>query len=304
MAVKLLKIKMLIISARSSYLLSRKYLLNGFKCIYSGRVPTLLSKVTIGSPTNNSPKKEGYGEKEICLLSPIDIRTPLPGNMGVLPLEMLYTTKIQKLPAPTGDQWRKSIPLPEEKYHCLLSQAAKNATEKALSLSSKLECSAFSCPELLKKDFEDLFPTRNLNNDDLTVITLCLKTENDMSSWSETGEIEREKHAQNFVTTAEAMCAHLKQSSYWADFIHPNSGKPHSSPLSNSTMFETDLRYRNFGFSIEDLGCCRIISHYLWGTNIFVGAIFTNASVETLEVENILAKDTEAILRSPKDLPF
>ncbi|GFX67384.1 uncharacterized protein TNCV_720481 [Trichonephila clavipes] len=149
---KVLELKMLLISRRLPYLQSRKYLLYGFKCIYSGRAPTLLSKVTIGSPTNNSPKKEGYGEKEICLLSPVDIRTPLPGNMGVLPLEMLYTTKIQKLPIPAGDQWKKSIPLPEEKYHSLFSQAAQTATESPGSSfglvvlpPNTLRCGCFNC---------------------------------------------------------------------------------------------------------------------------------------------------------------
>ena len=48
-------------------------------------------------------------------------------------------------------------------------------------------------------------------------------------------------------------------------------------PHTNSTLFETDERYNHLGFNVADLGCCKVISHRVWGSFAFVGTIFTNA---------------------------
>jgi len=278
--------------------LSRKFVsLQSLKCLASlqraacsGRFPQLPTQEAIQSGSNEESPKGGYGEKEIFLLGPSDIRTPLPGNMGIPPLSVLCIDTISQLPQPAGEKCEVTTSqLPEERYQTLLTQVACVATENALS-SYTLECIGYDCPKLLRSDFSDLFPGRDMSSENLTVITLCQKTENNMSEWSESAELERASLESCFLTAASAICAQLKSSNFWADFIHPNSGKPNFCPVTNATLFETDLRYRHLGFRIEDLGCCRIILHKEWGSHVFVGAVFTNAPLHGREVKAILEK--------------
>ncbi|XP_071039741.1 cobalamin trafficking protein CblD [Parasteatoda tepidariorum] len=272
------------------------------RSIYSSKSVRLTSESNYRNSESEGLKK-GYGEKEIYLLP--DIRTPLPSNMGIPPISMFSRDTNQEFPKPAGENCEiLTKQLPVERYQNICSQAAITAGAEILFGSGKTEYAGYDCPELLKRDFLDLFPHRDLRYDEnLTVITICQKTENDMSVWSEASEVESVKREQFFVMAANMVVDHLTSFYYWADFIHPSSGtvatdKPRfnqlnnsSVPLTNATMYQTDLRYAHLGFTIDDMGCCRIISHHKWGTHIFVGAIFTNAKLESKEVQVLLNKE-------------
>jgi len=149
------------------------------------------------------------------------------------------------------------------------------------------EIAAVDCPRLLRKDLKELFPGQKMG-ERVSVLNVSQKTENDMSMWDSAMEAEREQLIMKFVDAACALCAWLKQQGYWADFIDPSSGRPFLGAFTNSTLFETDERYRELGFKIEDLGCCKVIKHAKWSTRAFIGTIFTDAPVNSEAIRQII----------------
>jgi hypothetical protein len=143
-------------------------------------------------------------------------------------------------------------------------------------------------PLLLRKEMKALFPAQNIEAGSFTTITYSQKTENDMSKWSEQVEDERENKMEVFVQAAKEICARLKEDGFWADFLDPCSGTPYYGVHTNTTMFETDEKFRLLGFRIEDLGCCKVILHPKYGRNVFVGCIVTNAGKENPLLDDIL----------------
>ncbi|XP_024143029.1 cobalamin trafficking protein CblD [Oryzias melastigma] len=143
-----------------------------------------------------------------------------------------------------------------------------------------VECAVQSCPSLLKKDFRSMFPEERLS--ELTVVSVTQRTQNDMTAWSAQVEQERLEMLDKFILGASEICSALQKKGYWADFIDPSSGLPFFGAHTNNVLFETDERYQQLGFHIEDLGCCKAIRHPAWGTHVFVGIIFTDAPCSAL----------------------
>ncbi|CAN9498058.1 unnamed protein product [Ophioblennius macclurei] len=214
---------------------------------------------------------------------PQDQRFQLPGHMGFLcHLEGLNQKKRQN-PGLLPDLL--SAPLSSDRHQFILAQcmgefAGDDETPPAqhnlqLINSSSVECAVQSCPELIKKDFQAIFPEAPPSS--IMVVTVTQKTSNDMTAWSVKVEQEREHMLDKFIEGAKEICLALQREGFWADFIDPSSGLAFFGAYTNNTLFETDDRYRHLGFQIEDLGCCKVIRHSLWGTHVFVGSIFTNA---------------------------
>lgn len=230
---------------------------------------------------------------------PQDQRLQLPGNVG-------FDCHLQGLAEQKKSRALRMVPdvlsslSSSETHEFVLAQSAGefSCQEKGEPASSQdinraqqcfdnssLECAIQSCPELLKRDFQSMFPEAPSSG--MTVVTVTQKTQNDMTSWSAEVEQEREQMLDRFVDGAKEICYALQREGFWADFIDPCSGLAFFGSYTNNTLFETDDRYSHLGFQIEDLGCCRVIRHPVWGTHVFVGTIFTNAPPDSLVMKKL-----------------
>lgn len=219
---------------------------------------------------------------------PQDKRFQLPGNVG-FDRQLEATTEQKPGPVRTMLPDLLTAPSNSERHEFILAQFLNEIQENAEASSalrrvdsaeqyfshSRVECAVQSCPELLRKDFAMMFPEAPSSS--MTLLTVTQRTDNDMTAWSEEVDGEREQLLAKFIEGAKLICHALHIEGFWADFIDPSSGLAFFGCYTNNTLFETDERYRHMGFQIEDLGCCKVIRHALWGTRAFVGSIFTNA---------------------------
>lgn len=263
-------------------------------CTYDEQQPRMQPDLTM----NFTESQTVWPDKRLGPLGPQDKRFPLPGLTGT---NITKTSAAQQMAAPAQECDLFTALTPQERQAVILEQYfstdRQDAEEQAQANIAEnpgkddiLECAATDCPRLLKKDFQELFPDRNLSQGQLTVITISQKTQHDMTGWSPEVEEEREDLLEHFVNGAQDICHALHDAGYWADFIDPSSGRPYMGAYTNATLYETDERYKNFGFDIEDLGCCKVIRHALWGTNAYVGCLFTNAPVDHPVIQDMTLK--------------
>ncbi|NP_991157.2 metabolism of cobalamin associated Db [Danio rerio] len=218
---------------------------------------------------------------------PQDKRFQLPGNVGFdchleSPVEQRTTSVHSVMPdvltAQSNNQRHDFI---LAQFINELHEDDKTSTAQNMDKAeqffdhSSVECAIQSCPELLKRDFESMFPEAPSTG--MMVVTVTQRTQNDMTAWTEQVDQEREELLAKFIEGAKEICHALRNEGFWADFIDPSSGLAYFGSYTNNTLFETDDRYRHLGFQIEDLGCCKVIRHVMWGTHAFVGTLFTSA---------------------------
>jgi len=244
-----------------------------------------------------------WPDPQLGVLASADPNFSLPGHIGTV---SSYPAKTEHTTAKPNQPDLLTTPTNKEKQiqalynaHDYIKYTPGSEGEVCTDMLDKfpniigvdtVEFGVHDTPLLLRKEMAALFPAQNLDNAAFTSITYSQKTKHDMSKWSEEVESERELEVERFVQTAQEVCGRLREEGHWADFIDPCSGTPHYGTHTNTTMFETDDKFRLLGFEIEDLGCCKVILHPTFGRNVFVGCIVTNAGKNNPVLEEILTE--------------
>ncbi|XP_071320869.1 metabolism of cobalamin associated Da isoform X2 [Trachinotus anak] len=204
------------------------------------------------SPTDSGPRTV-WPDENMGPFGPQDQRFQLPGNVGFdCHLEGMADQK--KAPVHRTVPDVLTSPSSTERHQFILAQFVSEFQGKLGPISMRVnkaeqyfnqtdtDCSINSCPELLRKDLELLFPS--VPNTSITVVTVAQRS----SRCEEPAEQGRDQLLHRF-------------------FASPSS----------QTTLQTEEELRHLGFHIEVSGSCTVIRHILRGTPLFVGTVFTNA---------------------------
>ena len=110
---------------------------------------------------------------------------------------------------------------------------------------------------------------------------ISLKTENDMSSWSDEVSDEREKKCEEFYKIANVFVELFEDFGEWSDYIDPVEGKPMVAERTGTLVHQTSKNYNEVEcLTVEDHGCCEILNHAKFGKNVYVGTIVTSMKAD------------------------
>mmetsp|Transcript_48864 Transcript_48864/g.146050 ORF Transcript_48864/g.146050 Transcript_48864/m.146050 type:complete len:173 (-) Transcript_48864:35-553(-) len=129
----------------------------------------------------------------------------------------------------------------------------------------------------LARNFDGLFPGRDLLKEPHVIITLALQTQHRQTAMSTEMMEERQQCFQTLVERMKALKLRFDAAGRWCDFIDPSTGAPFHSD-SATTLMECDERYRSLGFEILELGCCRAVCNEKFGQCMVMTSAFVRAS--------------------------
>ncbi|RWS05954.1 methylmalonic aciduria and homocystinuria type D-like protein, partial [Dinothrombium tinctorium] len=222
-------------------------------------------------------------ERELSLIAPEDPRFPLPGNIGLLPVDEVKWKTIGLFNRPNKrDDSIFTAELNTDRYLRVVESYTFSYCTKSGSDEIPFECIPIECPQLLYRDFQELYPLRFVD-EEVTLVAFYQKSNDDCESERD----NRREVIASFLAVSRDICRKLIDAGYWADFVDPTSSEM-DIQFSNMNLLEIRERFRNLAFSIENKEQCKVITYYKWGENSFVGSLFTNAPVDSKELKSIL----------------
>jgi len=145
-------------------------------------------------------------------------------------------------------------------------------------VAKEMEYTVHSCPSSLLRNFVDVFvELKNQNCSELLVVVVWQPTTNSMANYYRETELEREEKAAKFIEWASNICSRLQEKGHWADFVDPLTGEPHLGKKGGSIFIDTEAGIHLFGFSVLDVGCCKVLEHPVLKTKAFPSVLCTLA---------------------------
>ncbi|KAL4618020.1 hypothetical protein GN956_G20560 [Arapaima gigas] len=245
--------------------------------------------VTVTS--HNGGSRTVWPDETMGPFGPQDQRFQLPGNVG-FDCHLERGLDVGKGPAHITVPDLLSAPSSSERHEFVLAQfiaefqgkevppyTQKVSKAEVYFNNSNVECAIQPCPELLKQDFELVFPEAPATS--MTVVTVTQRTQHDT---------DRELLLDKFVSGAKEICYALRTAGFWADFIDPSSGLAFFGSSAKGSVLETDEQRYVVGFLIEDLGCCKVIRQALLEKHQLVGTVLTNAPPHSSVMKKLRGK--------------
>lgn len=158
------------------------------------------------------------------------------------------------------------------------------------------DITASKVPKLLLKELEALSPKVGTMKYVNSIITVAMKTNVEMTSFSDETVGEREATIKQFMKFAKDLCYCLQENGSYADFINPETGRPYFGKVWRNVkpIFETHQAFDELEkLKIEDIGCCKVMTHADFGKNVVVGTIFTESKMDSWVIEYLLKKDAK-----------
>ncbi|KAM9766450.1 metabolism of cobalamin associated Da [Menidia menidia] len=246
------------------------------------------------SPADSGPRTV-WPDESMGPFGPQDQRFQLPGNVG-FDCHLEGVEDQRKAPVHRTVPDVLTAPSSAERHQFILAQFVNEFHGHLGPVSTRVhraeqyfgqteaDCSISSCPELLRKELELLFPAAPA-----AAITVVTVTQRSGRRPEEAAEQDGDQLLHKFVSGAKEMCFALWTAGYWADFIDPTTGSAFFASPSGAGVLraEPPAPPPRGGFHIEVSGSCTVIRHVASGTPLFVGAVFTNAPADSPAVARL-----------------
>ncbi|KAJ3084874.1 hypothetical protein HDU99_000001 [Rhizoclosmatium hyalinum] len=120
--------------------------------------------------------------------------------------------------------------------------------------------------------------------DNLIVVQTFQRSNSDLMVINDESNNERNLLLETFSAWGRYVISRIRAQGFWADMTDPCSGYPVYTPRGTSLYPDVDGAARLLKYNTHLVGCCRIISHPVWGTRNYPATLFTTCPVDLLAV--------------------